>query len=121
VAALAGCALGAVAERRDWAHRPPRWAAAIPALIVFLALVDERAAGVSLAPYLLGLTLGTLAIGVAPFLVYLWAGRVLTRYPVLLAIISVVSLVPLYLVLFFVALYTVGWVECAPGASDCPL
>jgi hypothetical protein len=121
LAALAGCVVGVRSAGGDWRSRAFAAGVVIPALVMGAVVASTHARGVHVDRYIEGIVVGALFVGAAPFAVYHWVGRVLTRRPVLVGVVWLATLAPLYYALFFAYLVAIALAHCPPGSYECPV
>ncbi|SRR5581483_8422989 len=88
-----------------------------------LALVTagERAAGVHEGALIAGVAIAAVFVAILPLIAYYELGRAMLGHRVVLAVLWLLSLVPLYFYLFFAWLAVAAKVSCPPGAYECPV
>ena len=88
---------------------------------VVVLLVDSHARGVSTSDFILGLLLGTVFIGLLPAFLYYNLGQGMAGRLGWLALVWLLSQVPLWFYVFFLVIATLDLTHCPPDAYECPL
>jgi hypothetical protein len=103
--------------RSRWTYLPiAAWT-----VLVLALTVAARETDVSTGPFVGGLVIAAVFIGVLPPLLYLVAGRFLAFRPVVLAIVWLISLAPFAYYLFLAFIVVAGKVACTPDDYECPI
>ena len=91
------------------------------AVATLVYLVSTHDPDVGTSDFVLGLVLGTAAIGLLPGAAFYWLGRALGARPGFLIAVWLLTQRPLAFYIFVALIFAVGLTHCPPDAYECPL